>query len=76
MSDGLLTRDAAMKIQPELVESYTQVDPTTWEFKIRKDVKFHDGSPMTVEDIKFTFDRLTKDGAMGSRPARARNLGP
>lgn len=74
MSDGLLTRDAAMKIYPELVESYVQVNPTTWEFKIRKDVKFHDGSPMTVEDVKFTFDRLTQDGAMGGQTSPRKGL--
>jgi len=31
-------------------------DGLTWTFKLRDDVKFHDGSPLTVEDVKFTFD--------------------
>jgi len=77
MYDGLLTRDSDMNIHEELAESYTQIDPTTWEFKIRQGVKFHDGSPMTVEDIKFTFDRLTQENAMdGQTSPRKGLMGP
>ncbi|MGH6923224.1 MAG: ABC transporter substrate-binding protein [Propylenella sp.] len=77
MYDGLLTRDSDMNIHEELVESYAQIDPTTWEFKIRPGVKFHDGSPMTVEDIKFTFDRLIQENAMdGQTSPRKGLLGP
>jgi peptide/nickel transport system substrate-binding protein len=72
--DGLLTRDSKMKVVPELAESWTQVDPQTYEFKIRKGVKFHDGSPMTADDIVFTFERLTKDGAMGGQTSPRKDL--
>jgi peptide/nickel transport system substrate-binding protein len=34
------------------------VDETTWEFKIRQGVKFHDGSELTAEDVKFSIDRI------------------
>ncbi len=77
MYDGLLTRDSKMNIEPQLAESYKQIDPTTWEFKIRQGVKFHDGSPMTAADIKFTFDRLLNEGAMdGQTSPRKGLLGP
>jgi peptide/nickel transport system substrate-binding protein len=77
MYDGLLTRDSAMNIRDQLAESFTQVDPTTWDFKIRPGVKFHDGSDMTVDDIKFTFDRLMKENAMdGQTSPRKGLLGP
>lgn len=72
--DGLLTRDAKMKVVPELAESWTQVDPQTYDFKIRKGVTFHDGSPMTADDIVFTFQRLTKDGAMGGQTSPRKDL--
>ena len=38
---------------------------------------FHDGSDLTAEDVKFTFDRLTKEGAMGGQTSpRQSLLGP
>jgi peptide/nickel transport system substrate-binding protein len=72
--DGVLTRDAKMQVVPELAESYKQTSPTTYEFKLRKGVKFHSGDPMTAEDIKFTFDRLIKDGAMGGQTSPRKSL--
>ena len=78
MYDGILTRDSSMNILPELSESYTQVSPTVYEFKIREGVTFHDGSAMTAEDVKFTLDRLTQEGAMGNDQTSPRKslLGP
>jgi len=77
MHDGLLTRDSSMKVVPELAESWTALSPTVYEFKLRKGVTFHDGSPMTAEDVKFTFDRLVQEGAMeGQTSPRKSLLGP
>ncbi|WP_299614871.1 ABC transporter substrate-binding protein [Pelagibius sp.] len=77
MHDGLLTRDSQMNVVPELAESWTALDPTTYEFKLRRGVAFHDGSPMTAADVKFTFDRLTGEGAMdGQTSPRKSLLGP
>lgn len=42
--------------QPGLAESVEQVDPATWEVKVRDGVEWHDGEPFTAEDVKFTFD--------------------
>lgn len=75
--DGLLTRNSRMQIVPEIAESYKQVDTTTYEFKLRQGISFHDGSAMTAEDIKFTFDRLTQEKAMdGQTSPRKGLLGP
>jgi peptide/nickel transport system substrate-binding protein len=76
--DGLVTRDADMLVVPELAESLTQVSPTVYDFKIRKGVKFHDGSDMTAEDVKFTLDRVTVAGAMGNGETSPRQglMGP
>ncbi|MBI4560908.1 MAG: glutathione ABC transporter substrate-binding protein, partial [Candidatus Rokubacteria bacterium] len=41
--DTLLMRDADLKLIPWLAEAWRVVDPTTWEFKIRKGAKFHNG---------------------------------
>ena len=54
--ESLVTRDAAMKLQPELAESWTAA-PDGWTFKLRKGVKFHDGADFTAEDVVFSFKR-------------------
>jgi peptide/nickel transport system substrate-binding protein len=41
-----------------LAVEYKNVDATTWEFKIRKGVKFHDGSAFTAEDAVFSVNRI------------------
>lgn len=76
--DGLLTRDPDMKVVPEIAESLTQVSPTVYDFKIRSGITFHDGSPLTVEDVKFTLDRITVEGAMGDGQTSPRQglMGP
>ncbi len=51
-----------LEIQPELAESWQQVDPTTIVFKLRKGVKFHDGSDFNAEVAKWSLER------MGNRP--------
>ena len=77
MYDGILARDDQMLVWPELAESFEQLDDVTYEARLRKGVKFHDGSEMTAEDVKYTFDRLTKEGAMGGQTSpRQSLLGP
>ncbi len=76
--DGLVTRDGDMKVVPEIAESFVQVSPTVYDFKIRSGIKFHDGSEMTAEDVKFTLDRITVEGAMGDGQTSPRQglMGP
>lgn len=54
--DGLVELDANLEPQPSLAESWEQVDEITWIFNLRKNVKFHDGSDFTAEDVKYTYD--------------------
>lgn len=56
---GLVRFDEKMNILPDLASSWTQsADGTTWTFKIREGVKFHNGSELTMEDVKFSFERI------------------
>ena len=47
----LFSSDMEMQPQPDLAESYENVDESTWHFKIREGVKFHNGDTMTVDDV-------------------------
>ncbi len=57
----LLVRDKTLGLKPALAESWTQVNPTTWRFKLRPGVKFHDGTPFTADDVVFSFERARAD---------------
>lgn len=56
--EPLIKRDDNQKLVPGLATSWKAVDPLTWEFKLRKNVRFHDGSPFTAEDVVFTLKRV------------------
>ena len=56
--DTLLQRTPDIKRENLLAESYRIVNDKTWEFKIRKDVKFHNGEDLKAENFKFTFERM------------------
>ncbi|MFT4728699.1 MAG: peptide/nickel transport system substrate-binding protein, partial [Granulosicoccus sp.] len=55
--DVLYYNDKDMKLTPWLATSFNLVDPVTWQFDLRKGVKFHDGSDFTAEDVKFSIER-------------------
>jgi peptide/nickel transport system substrate-binding protein len=55
--DGLTRFDADYKLQPALAEKWEAVDDHTWIFHLAKGVKFHDGTPLTAEDVKFSITR-------------------
>lgn len=54
----LIDLDTAQRLQPMLAESWRAVDDTTWEFRLREGVRFHDGTPLTADDIAFSFARV------------------
>lgn len=63
----------ANKVIPWLTDHYEQVDPTTYTFHVRPDVKFHSGDPLTAEDVLFSYNRM-KDPAGKPNPAVASYL--
>ena len=53
---SLLRLDDNLNPVPDLAESYEAVSDTCWEFKLRQDVKFHDGTQMTAADVKASLE--------------------
>ena len=56
--ETLVKMDPDSRVVPGLAESWTLVNNLTWEFKIRKGAKFHDGSDVTAEDVSWSIDRV------------------
>ena len=56
--DTLVTLDPKTnEIVPQIADSWEQIDEQTYVFKIHEGIKFHDGSDLTAEDVKFSLDR-------------------
>ena len=65
--DTLFGTDENAKIKPQMVESWTESgDHRLWTFKLRKGLEFHDGKPVTGEDVIASLQRWGKRDAMGS----------
>ena len=58
--EGLVRYDKDFKTQPCLATSWQFITPTQVRFNLRKNVKFHDGSPFTADDVVFSFGRITQ----------------
>jgi len=65
------------EVQPHLATEWRVVDDVTYEFDLRDDVTFHNGDPLTADDVVFTFERILTEGAIdGATSPRAGLLGP
>ena len=54
---ALISRDPSLSKVPARALSWKAIAPDTWEFKLRPDVKFSDGTPFTAEDVVFSYNR-------------------
>ena len=62
--EGLTKRDKDLKIIPGLAERWeTSDDGRRWRFYLRRNVKFHDGSPFTADDVIFSAERAQAEGS-------------
>ena len=56
---GLITLTPSLEAKPDLAESWESPDPTTYVFHLRAGLKFSDGSPLTADDVVYTFTKIT-----------------
>jgi len=68
--EPLVSYDCKIDKEPYLAESWRLVDPTTWEFKLRRGVTFHDGTPFTAEDVIFSINRAKGPGSDVKEPLK------
>jgi peptide/nickel transport system substrate-binding protein len=66
---GLVHITPSLEAVPDLAESWENPDPQTFIFKLRPDLTFSDGSPLTADDVVFTYTTLTNPDF--NAPARA-----
>ena len=55
--EALVHRDAQYRLEPALALSWQAVAPTVWRFKLRPNVRFHDGTAFTAADARFSIER-------------------
>ncbi|HUN93676.1 MAG TPA: ABC transporter substrate-binding protein [Burkholderiaceae bacterium] len=66
----LVDRDPDFKLEPALALSWEAVKPTTWRFRLRPGVQFHDGGTLNADDVVFSIERaLSRTSARASQLA-------
>jgi len=63
--DLLLELGPAGELEAVLARSWLQVNDTTWQIDVRRNVRWHDGSEFSAHDVVFTLDRLRRDDSLG-----------
>jgi len=61
--EALIARTPTMELEPSLATSWKPLDETTWEFKLREGVTFHEGQAFTAEDVVFSFGRAKAESS-------------
>ena len=61
--EPLIRRDRNLRLEAALAERWEQVDPLTWRFHLRRNVRFSDGSPFTGEDVVYSIARARGPGS-------------
>lgn len=56
--EHLVNLDEKLTLKPGLAVSWKNIDPLTWEVRLRKGVVFHNGAPFTADDVIFTWERV------------------
>ncbi|MDW8254504.1 MAG: ABC transporter substrate-binding protein [Chloroflexota bacterium] len=66
--------DTGREVRPLLASEWRLVDPTTWRFTLRPGSKFQDGTPLTAEDVVFSWNRVTNPALRSQVPGNAPSI--
>ena len=78
--ERLTVRDRELRLVPSLATSWETVSPTVWRFHLRRGVTFHDGTPLTADDVVFSIERAQSASSnfkvFATPVGRARTIDP
>ena len=72
--DSLISRSDTLEISPNLAESWEQIAPDSWQFKLRQGVTFHNGEPFNAESVKFTLERFIDEEFASTQRTHVRTI--
>ncbi len=72
--EPLVARDASDALVPALATSWEVVSPTRWRFRLRPNVRWHDGTPFTAEDVRYTLAYVISPQTVYGRKTRIAGL--
>ena len=73
--ESLTRYSAGLEVEPALAQRWELLTPVIWRFHLRQGVRFHDGSPLTAEDVQFSLERLKGAGStLGTMLAGVRSV--
>lgn len=74
IGENLVTVSKDMQFTPQLADKWENIDERTWKFHIRKNVKFHDGTPLTPEAVKASFERQMEVNTRAKKDAKIESI--
>jgi len=72
--NSLLRSDENSRLQPELAENWQRIDAQTYLFDLHRNITFHNGQPLTAEDVKFTYESILQPGNLSPKRALLKPL--
>src|SRR3954454_16902544 len=61
--EALVRTNEKLEFEASLATEWSQPSPTVWRFKLRPNVKFHDGTPFTADDVVISYSRVLMEGS-------------
>ncbi|MEE8484582.1 MAG: ABC transporter substrate-binding protein, partial [Nitrospinota bacterium] len=71
---GLMRRDVNMELTPHLAQTITRPHPATYVITLKENLRFHDGRPLTSEDVRFTFESILDEKTASPKKGSFREI--